>query len=547
MFRNNQIQSFLENLGPQKEQNYSLWKASSIDKVPTNSFSPLRKDDGSWAQSDSEKGTILASHLSNVFKPNPKQIDFEPVFYTPETVSHPPKVTFEELKETIDNINIKKAPGYDKISGKMIKNLPFDAIWFLLTIFNHIFAIGHYPKPWKVSLIKMIPKPGKDPTVASSYRPISLLSLLSKVFEKIVISKIQPFLDDHHCIPDHQFGFRKKHGTIEQVHRIAQEIHNAFNDNKYCAAVFLDVAQAFDKVWHEGLLHKIKLYLPENTHKLLRSYIKYRKFRLSYNTFVSREFDIQAGVPQGSVLGPLLYLIYTADLPQNPNTLTSTFADDTAIISCHYEHNVASKILSTHLRELEGWLRKWRVKVNESKSTHITFTLKRKTCPAIYLNGTTIPQKDVVKYLGIHLDRRLTWKPHIDAKITQARLKTLQLNWLINQNSNLSLTNKVLLYNTVIKPIWMYGMELWSSACASSIERFQRLQNKILRMICGAPWYMKTIHIHKDLNVPMVSEVILSVIPRYKSKLRQHPNPNARNLLVQGLNCRLKRNKLLPS
>ena len=114
VFRNNQIQSFLANLGPQKEQNYSLWKASSIDKVPTNSFSPLRKDDGSWAQSDSEKGTILASHLSNVFKPYPKQIDFGPVFYTPDTVSHPPKVTFEELKETIDKINIKKAPGYDK-------------------------------------------------------------------------------------------------------------------------------------------------------------------------------------------------------------------------------------------------------------------------------------------------------------------------------------------------------------------------------------------------------------------------------------------------
>ena len=119
----------------------------------------------------------------------------------------------------------------------------------------------------------MIPKPGKDHTKVESYRPISLLSNISKLFEKLLIGKLKPIVNSFDCIPTHQFGFREKHNTIEQTHRLINIISKTFEEKKYCSALFIDVSQAFDKVWHEGLLYKIKQYLPTNTHKLLESYL----------------------------------------------------------------------------------------------------------------------------------------------------------------------------------------------------------------------------------------------------------------------------------
>ena len=157
----------------------------------------------------------------------------------------------------------------------------------------------------------MIPKPGKDHSKVESCRPISLLSNMSKLFEKVLVSKLTPILSENRCIPNHQFGFRRKHSTIEQTHRIVNVIRKAFEEKKYCSALFIDVSQAFDKVWHEGLLHKLKQNLPANTHKLLESYLVGRQFIIKEGNFLSSPQPIAAGVPQGSILGTLLYLIYT--------------------------------------------------------------------------------------------------------------------------------------------------------------------------------------------------------------------------------------------
>ena len=241
-----------------------------------------------------------------------------------------------------------------------------------------------------------------------------------------------------------------------------------------------------------------------NTHKLLESYLSHRKFVLKEGDFISSPQPIEAGVPQGSILGPFLYLLYTCDMPTNSRTHISTFADDTAILAIHENPQEASVLLQDHILDIERWLKQWRIKVNEQKCIHLTFTLRRESCPPILINNHIIPQQTEVKYLGLHLDRRLTWKKHIDTKLTQMKLKLLQIYWLIGKNSRLSLDCKLLLYSSIIKPIWCYGIQLWGTASASNIEKIQRFQNKILRMITAAPWYVRNINIHKDIGVSLV-------------------------------------------
>ena len=180
------------------------------------------------------------------------------------------KFSTKEVKAMIaNNINPKKSPGFDLITGKMIRELPQKGIQLFTYISNAILRTGYFPKQWKIAQIILILKPGKDATQVASYRPISLLPTLSKLFEKLLLKRIDPLTIQRNLIPNHQFGCRAQHSTIEQVHRVVAEVQLALDESKYCSAIFLDVAQAFDKVWHGGLKYKIRKKLPSQIAKLL--------------------------------------------------------------------------------------------------------------------------------------------------------------------------------------------------------------------------------------------------------------------------------------
>jgi hypothetical protein len=173
--------------------------------------------------------------------------------------------------------------------------------------------ISYWPKLLKTAEVILIPTPGKDPKELTSYRPISLLSTVNKIFEKLLLRRINTDLKPDDWMPPHQFGFRNQHTTVQQTHRIIHTIHQALEDKQYCTSVFLDVSQAFHKVWHAGLLFMIKKVFPIQYFRLLKSYLSERGFRTRVSEEVSSQYTIQSGVPEGSVLGPILYVLYTID------------------------------------------------------------------------------------------------------------------------------------------------------------------------------------------------------------------------------------------
>jgi hypothetical protein len=538
----------LEQLNSERHQEYtrllttedrSLWSATKRILKYKNFSSPLQTD-GSWAKSDEEKACLFGQHLRTTFTCHRDIIDpqheahIQEQLTTPLQLSPPPKAFCpSDVSYVIRNLPNRKAPGYDLITAAILKRLPKKAIIFLTYLYNAILRTTHFPLLWKLSIVKMIPKPSKPLHLPSSYRPISLLPILGKIFEKLLLRRLYPIINSHNLLPDHQFGFRFSHSSIHQCHRVVDVISSSLERKQYCPAVFLDVAQAFDRVWHAGLLSKLKPILPFTYYLILKSYLSDRYFRVSQGSAFSPYLPVLAGVPQGSILGPFLYSLYTADVPVHPLTTFCTFADDVAILSSDTNPATASNTLQSQLGLLESWSQLWGIKFNETKCTHVTFTLRKEPCPPLYLNNVQIPVADVVRYLGLYIDKRLTWNPHTRLKRKQVNTRYRMLLRLLDNRSHLTLSHKLLIYNTILKPTWTYGLELWGSTKPSNLSRIQSLQSKILRKIANAPYYVSNLTLHNDLHVPFVKDLSKTRYNKFHSFLRSHPNT-----LVQQLSSR---------
>lgn len=426
-----------------------------------------------------------------------------------------------------------------------MKRLPRKGIVKLTNLVNASFRLKYVPGVWKMAEIIMIPKPGKDPNTAKSYRPISLLPIISKLFEKLFLKRLKVIIERKKLIQDHQFGFCKKHSTIDQVHRITDVIEKAYEGKYICSALFLDVSQAFDKVWHEGLIRKLEKIVPSPYVELLTSYLENRYFRVKHEGEYSDMKQISAGVPQGSVLGPVLYLLYTYDLPKMDNVKTATFADNTALLAVGTTIEEATQKLQHATDHISQWTKKWRVKLNELKSVNVNFTniIIQNNVP-IVINDTIVPIENTAKYLGMNLDVKLRWKEHVKKKRKELDLKYKKMYCLIGRKSKLSIHNKLLIYKQVLKPVWTYGLQLWGCARTTNIEPIQKFQNKVLRSIVDAPWYVRNADLHRDLKIPTIKEEIQRYAQKHEARLHSHENVEILQLLDNRENIRrLKRIK----
>lgn len=550
----NRLNRLLESLEPDNRFNMQkLWRITSdIKRQPTPNF-PVKKfntsnPDDIWCKNSEEKAEAFGLHLQDRFTPiitatseDLQLIDQDTIPIIP---GHDPNFRPVSTAEVLDQIKLlknKKSPGADKIDNRTLKSLPLIAIEYLVLLYNSMLKLGYFPNNWKHANIKMLHKPGKPSDQLSSYRPISLLSGMSKIFETLLLKRMfehDPFTES---IPHHQFGFRKFHGAEQQLGRVTQFILKSFERWEYCSAVYLDIQEAFDRVWHKGLFYKLSHILPNSLYRIIRHYLSDRTFVVECCDGVrSPIMRISAGVPQGSVLGPILYTLYTSDIPapQYPNTmLVATYADDTAIMSASNTSEVAISRVENYLKAYIQWANKWCVKVNVSKTAHVLHALRpplnRSGQSTPLLNGTPLTNKTSHTYLGVKLDTKLTLIQHVIYLVIKLRARIKKLHWLINSRSKLPLKTRTIVYKQLIAPIWQYSLPVWGSLVSErQFSRIRVMQNKTLRIISGADWYTRNDTIHSDLNVKHVDDVFSTSSAKYTDRLLHHINPEARKLAL---------------
>ncbi|GFX08494.1 probable RNA-directed DNA polymerase from transposon X-element [Trichonephila clavipes] len=262
---------------------------------------------------------------------------------------------------------------------------------------------------WKEAIIFPIKKPGKDPHLASSYRPISLLSTIGKLTESIILHRLKNFINENNILNPNQYGFTNKLSTLHPLLRRTENISEGFQKKKSTGAVFLHIQKAFDRVWINGLTFKLITFkIPHPLIHLIHSYLTNRSFRIRINETLSNEHSVSAGCPQGSLLGPLLFNLYINDIPDYSLTKINLYADDTAIHATYKNLKTISFALNKHLLLLQNFYDKWKISINVEKSTAIIFTKKQSLPPPIIMYNTQIPWSQEAKYLGIIFDTHLT-------------------------------------------------------------------------------------------------------------------------------------------
>jgi reverse transcriptase-like protein/endonuclease/exonuclease/phosphatase family protein len=436
-------------------------------------------------------------------------------------------VTHREVRSIIKNLKPKSAPGPDNISNRVLKHLPRKGIVAITNISNAIMRLGYFPSRWKEAIVIMIPKPGKNHIFPQNHRPISLLNSLAKVVERLILARLLKHTEQLNVIPNVQFGFRSNHSSEQQILRITELITEGLNHRDVTGLVLFDVEQAFDRVWCDGLLFKmLHLNYPTNLLKLIKSYLSRRKIKVRVNSHLSTSRTLEAGVPQGAVLSPHLFSIFTHDIPSYPRTTLALYADDTAIATSSRSPVLVTRRLQEATDNLVEYCTTWKIQINPQKTQAILFRRRRlQPHNHITLNNHNIPWSDEVKYLGITFDRSLTWKPHITKTRQKATAAHKSLLPLLGRHSQLNTRNKLLLYKSTIQPIMSYASVAWGYAARSHINTLQSFENRIIRNAVNAPWYVRNSQIRREFKISDFQTVIKDRAKKLYLIAENHDNP----------------------
>ena len=370
-------------------------------------------------------------------------------------------ISDEKILRIIRSLNPNKAHGWDEISVRMIKLSDAALVTPLKMIFSNCLRRGVFPEIWKRANVVPVHKK-HEKNLKGNYRPISLLPIFGKILEKLMYDSIYSHLVSYDLLNPNQSGFRPGDSTINQLISITHTIFKAFDCNPPLdvRSVYLDISKAFDRVWHDGLMYKLKRCgVSGQLLVLIQSFLKDRKQRTVLNGKNSNWGDISAGVPQGSILGPLFFLVYINDLSADLKCNVKLFADDTSLFTVVEDPNTAASDMNHDLDRIKQWAYDWRMSFNPDplkQAVEIRFTRRKSDIdhPVILFNNTPVKKVDEHKHLGIILDSKLTFSAHIKAVISKTRKGIGMLKYLSSYLPRHTLNE---LYKLYVRPHLDYG------------------------------------------------------------------------------------------
>ena len=457
---------------------WSAYKRLSNKKKNTNI--PPIFDNGKYISNFKEKASIF----NNYFAAQCQPFDIASILpeYTPRTSNTLCNITFshEHITAIIKKLDIKKANGYDGISNAMLKICPEEASIPLLIIFKKCLDLGSFPSSWKHANVQPSHKKNSKQD-KSNYRPISLLCTCSKIYEKIVFDAMYSFFIENNLISPNQSGFRPGDSTINQLLAITSEIYNSFEKRLETRAAFLDISKAFDKVWHDGLVFKLRQNgISGNLLNMLENYLSDRKQRVVLNGIESPWESILSGVPQGSVLGPLLFLVYINDLTQDISANMKLFADDSSLFLEVTDVNTDQQTLMDDLEKISAWARMWKMRFNpdlSKQAIEVVFSRKygktKGVHPPLSFNDIPVARKTSTKHLGVILDEKLIFREHILEAIEKAKKGLSLMKFLSNYVNRKTL---VLTYTMHVRPHLEYGDIIFHDCAEYLMKSLESIQ-----------------------------------------------------------------------
>ena len=412
------------------------------------------------------------------------------------------------MLKTIKSLNHSKGTGDFSIPKQIFHCIPNELATILTSLINITFETGIFPESLKI--VKVIPifKNKGSEFETNNYRPISLLSNVDKIFEKLVHNRLTSFFNKHNLFYNKQFGFRRAHSTYHTLISLTEKIRQSLDKGQFSCGVFIDLQKAFDTVNIDILLRKLELYgIRGNCNKWFRSYLTGRRQYVTVNGKSSGFKHILHGVPQGSVLGPLLFIMYINDLPNALIFSESTlFADDTCLLYSNSSLKSIERHLNIDLKRLFKWLCANKISLNVSKTEVLLFRNIHKSINhnvGLKLNGKILNFSDSVKYLGVYLDSHLSWKTHFE----MLSKKLGKTNGLISKLRHFAPRSILLsFYNSFFDSHLRYACQIWAQSSIS--PRILKLQKQAMRLITFSKFNSHTSPIFLHLQILKLNDLV---------------------------------------
>ena len=433
-----------------------------------------------------------------------------------------------EVIKITKGLKISKSSGHDNINTFFLKKIINAIAKPLCHIFNLSISLGKYPNVFK--LAKVIPIYKKDnPNLCQNYRPISILPCISKILERIIFNQIYKFLEKYNILCPNQYGFRKNYSTDLAVLDLLDKITQTLANKCHIIGIFMDLSKAFDTLDHKILLKKLERYGIRGTPLAwFKDYLSHRKQYVEFHCTRSQILDLQCGVPQGSILGPLLFLIYINDIiyaSNNPSYVL--FADDTTLLFAHKEINALIHNINRELPNIANWLKSNKLSLNVNKTNYVVFkspqTKINDNLCKLNLGNKELERKSHANFLGIKLDEHLKWNIHCNDLIVSISRSIGILNKIKN---NLSQNTRLLLYNSLILSKLSYCNIIWGTTSKRNLDKMLLLQKRAIRICSGSTYLAHSNPIFKDLRVLKVADINLLQTALFMYKLNLNIIPD---------------------